>query len=61
MLWHWRLPESLATGVRLTRRSMFFDPAATRAEPGLRARPIEESVRDAVAWYRAQGLAQGWL
>jgi dihydroflavonol-4-reductase len=50
-----RMPLATVTGVRLTRRSMFFDPTASLAELGLRPRPIEESVRDAVAWYRAQG------
>lgn len=52
-----RMPLATVTGVRLTRRSMFFDPSASLAELELQPRPIEESVRDAVAWYRAQG----WL
>jgi dihydroflavonol-4-reductase len=52
-----RLPMASVTGVRLTRRCMFFDPAATLAELGLKPRPIQESARDAVAWYRQQG----WL
>lgn len=49
-----KIPMATLTGVRLTRRSMFFDPAASLAELGLKPRPIHESARDAVAWYRAQ-------
>lgn len=50
-----RMPLATVTGVRLTRRSMFFDPAASLAELGLDPRPIEHSARDAVAWYREVG------
>lgn len=49
------MPMATVTGVRLTRRNMFFDSAASLAELGLRPRPIRESARDAVAWYRQQG------
>jgi dihydroflavonol-4-reductase len=52
-----RMPLATVTGVRLTRRCMSFDPAASLAELKLEPRPIEESARDAVAWYREQG----WL
>jgi dihydroflavonol-4-reductase len=45
------------TGVRLTRRSMFFDSSASLNELGLLPRPVEESARDAVGWYRMLG----WL
>jgi dihydroflavonol-4-reductase len=51
------MPLATVTGVRLTRRCMFFDPAASLIELGLEFRPITESARDAVAWYREQG----WL
>ena len=51
------VPIATVTGVRLTRRSMFFDPSASLAELGLRPRPVEESARDAVNWYRSLG----WL
>ncbi len=53
-----RMPLATVTGVRLTRRSMFFDPTASLDELELQPRPIEESVRDAVAWYRAQGWVE---
>ena len=49
-----RTPMATVTGVRLARRSMFFDPSATLAELDLQPRSIEESSRDAVDWYRQQ-------
>jgi len=51
------MPLATVTGVRLTRRCMFFDSAASLIELGLESRPITESARDAVVWYREQG----WL
>lgn len=50
-----RTPIATVTGVRLTRRSMFFDPSASLAELGLEPRSIRDSARDAVAWYQKQG------
>jgi dihydroflavonol-4-reductase len=52
-----KMPMATITGVRLTRRNMFFDPSASLKELGLHPRPIQEAARDAVAWYRSQG----WL
>jgi dihydroflavonol-4-reductase len=52
-----KIPMATITGVRLTRRNMFFDPSASLKELGLHPRPIREAARDAVAWYRSQG----WL
>ena len=52
-----KMPMATITGVRLTRRNMFFDPSASLKELGLKPRPIREAARDAVAWYRSQG----WL
>lgn len=51
------MPLATVTGVRLTRRSMHFDPSASLDELGIRPRDISESARDALTWYRAQG----WL
>jgi len=50
-----KMPLATVTGVRLTRRCMFFDPSASLAELGLVPRPIEESARDAVGWFRSLG------
>jgi dihydroflavonol-4-reductase len=52
-----RAPAATVTGVRLTRRRMHFDPRRSLAELGLRPRPVRESLRDAVAWFRQVG----WL
>ena len=52
-----RQPLATVTGVRLTRRSMHFDPSASLAELGLTPRPLHESAVDAVAWYQSKG----WL
>lgn len=52
-----KMPMATITGVRLTRYNMFFDPSASLNELGLHPRPIRESARDAIAWYRSQG----WL
>jgi dihydroflavonol-4-reductase len=49
-----RMPMATVTGVRLTRRLMHFDPSETFEELGFKPRPIEESARDAVQWYRQQ-------
>ncbi|SFU75448.1 NAD-dependent epimerase/dehydratase family protein [Nitrosospira multiformis] len=49
-----RMPVATVTGVRLTKRLMHFDPSQTFEELGLKPRPIEESARDAVSWYRQQ-------
>ena len=45
-----RSPQATVTGVRLTRRTMHFDASRSLAELGLRVRPVEESLADAVAW-----------
>jgi dihydroflavonol-4-reductase len=52
-----KMPLATLTGVRLTRRSMYFDASPSLSELGLVPRPVEESARDAVGWYRAVG----WL
>jgi hopanoid-associated sugar epimerase len=51
-----KMPMATVTGVRLTRRSMFFDASPSLTELGLVPRPVEDSVRDAVSWYRSIGL-----
>ncbi len=60
---HWatyvtgRMPMATLTGVRLTRRSMHFDPTPSLNSLNLSPRPVKESAHDAVNWYRKQG----WL
>ena len=50
-----RMPLATVTGVRLARRGLQFDPQASLAELGLQPRPLADSARDAVAWYRQVG------
>jgi len=50
-----RMPMATVEGVRLARRCLQFDSQASLAELGLRPRPLAESARDAVAWYRHVG------
>ncbi len=52
-----KMPMATVTGVRLTRRCMFFDASPSLTELGLVPRPVEESARDVVGWYRSLG----WL
>ena len=47
-----RMPLATVTGVKLTRYSMHFEAERSRRELGLTSRAIEESARDAIAWFR---------
>lgn len=49
------VPDATVTGVLLAQRSMTFDAADSLARLGVRPRPLEESIADAVAWYREVG------
>jgi dihydroflavonol-4-reductase len=51
-----QMPMATITGVKLTRYSMHFDAETSRKHLGLTARSVEESARDAIAWFRQQGL-----
>ena len=51
-----KMPMATITGVKLTRRTMFFDPSNSLRELGLKPRPITESAKDFVAWIRAEKL-----
>lgn len=48
-------PLATVTGVRLAGYCMHFDPSKSLQELGLNPRPVETSIRDAVAWYRRLG------
>jgi dihydroflavonol-4-reductase len=52
-----RSPAATITGVKLTRRTMHFDPRRSLDELRLRPRPVTQSLSDAVAWFREVG----WL
>jgi dihydroflavonol-4-reductase len=49
-------PIAPITGVRLTRTSMAFDCSKARGELGWFCRPLEQSLRDAIAWMSGRGL-----
>lgn len=51
-----QMPLATITGVKLTRRSMRFDAEQSREFLGLKSRAVEESARDAIAWFRQKGL-----
>lgn len=50
-----KMPQATVTGVKLTRYCMHFDPSESLAELGLQPRPVDESLHDAVAWYKQVG------
>jgi dihydroflavonol-4-reductase len=50
-----RMPNATVTGVKLTRYCMHFDPAPSLKELGVSPRPLENSLDDAIRWYRDQG------
>lgn len=52
-----RIPAATVTGVKLTRRTMHFDPSRSLAELGLAPRPVEQSLAECVDWFRIVG----WL
>lgn len=51
-----KMPMATVTGVRLARRVMHFDPSRSLADLDLHPRPLVESARDAVTWFRSTGM-----
>jgi dihydroflavonol-4-reductase len=45
--------------LRMARKTMFFSSAKAIRELGYQPRPAAEAVRDAVAWFRANGMLRG--
>jgi dihydroflavonol-4-reductase len=43
-------------GVRMARKHMFFSSGKARRELGYQWRPPVEGLREAIAWFRTQGL-----
>lgn len=50
-------PRATFRSMRYAQRNAFFSNAKAKRELGLPSRPLEESVRRAVDWFRAQGMA----
>jgi dihydroflavonol-4-reductase len=58
-----REPLATWTGVRLAQHRMYFSSAKAERQLGYRARPYGEAVRDALAWFDANGYlarASSW-
>jgi dihydroflavonol-4-reductase len=58
-VWTHQMPAAVLTGVLLTQRRMHFDASASLSELGLVPRPVDESLADAVSWFREMGLVCG--
>jgi dihydroflavonol-4-reductase len=52
-------PRAPLAGVRMARYKMFFNPAKAIRELGLPQTPPREALKDAVAWFRANGYVKG--
>jgi dihydroflavonol-4-reductase len=50
-------PRATFRSIRYAQRNAFFSNAKAKRELGLPSRPLEESVRRAVDWFRAHGTA----
>ena len=50
------MPMATITGVKLTQRSMHFDPSCTLKALQLSPRPVQQSASDTVAWFKSEGL-----
>jgi len=48
-------PVVTIDAARMARKRMFFTSARAEAELGYRARPAIEAIKDAIAWFRANG------
>jgi dihydroflavonol-4-reductase len=49
-------PFVTCDGLRMAKKKMFFSSAKAERELGYRARPAQEALADAVAWFRAAGM-----
>jgi dihydroflavonol-4-reductase len=52
------IPAATITGVKLTRRKMHFDASRSLAALGLTTRPVADSVRETVEWFRQMWLRE---
>ena len=51
-----REPMLTLDGLRMAGHTMYFDPSRARSELGFVARPWQQAVDDAVAWFRQAGM-----
>jgi len=45
-------------GLRMARKTMYFSSAKAKSTLGYRARPAQEALADAVAWFRHAGMVR---
>lgn len=50
-----REPFVTVDGVKLARKKMFFSSGKAVRDLGYHARPVDEALRDAIAWFKAEG------
>ena len=50
-----RAPFITMDALRMAKNRMFFSAAKAEREPGYKARPYAEGVRDAIEWFRSAG------
>ncbi len=50
-----REPFATVDGIKMARKKMYFSSAKAAEALGYRPRPALEALRDAVAWFRANG------
>ncbi|HVA67976.1 MAG TPA: hopanoid-associated sugar epimerase [Candidatus Binataceae bacterium] len=53
-----RAPRASLTEVRMARKRMFFDSSKARAAIGYSPRPVDEALRRAIDFFRANGMAR---
>ncbi len=53
-----RTPSIPVEGVRMSMRYMYFDPSKAVRELGLPQTSVEQALREAVVWYRANGYVR---
>jgi len=53
-----RDPFVTVDGLKLARKRMFFSSAKAEKALGYSARPVDEALKDAIAWFKAAGVLQ---
>lgn len=54
-IWPGHEPMATVDGVRLSKKRMFFSAAKAERDLGLTTRPVEQALREAIAWFRGNG------
>jgi dihydroflavonol-4-reductase len=54
-----KTPLSTPSDIRYASQYLYFDNTKAREELGLEFRPVEESIRDSIQWFRENGYVRG--